>query len=128
MVSNVVMTQITSSAVVVYLIQKLKAASWFPLAQAGRTWANRIISAGMAAVTALGVSYTWNPQTRGLLLTIPTLSVAAIGFWHWLNQYVTNELVYRVAVPGAGAASTPGVQPAAAAQQGVVGKPVTPAK
>ncbi len=98
MVSNIAMTQFTSSAVVVYVMQKLKNASWFPLIQEGKTLINRVISIGSAAAIALGVSYTWNPQTRGLLFTIPTLSVAAIGFWHWLNQYALNEMLYRATV------------------------------
>lgn len=98
MVSNVAMTQFTSSAVVVYLMQKLKNAKWFPLIQEGKTLLNRSISIGSAAVIAVGVNYTWNPQSRGLLITIPTLGVAAIGFWHWLNQYALNEMLYRATV------------------------------
>jgi hypothetical protein len=32
-VSNVVMTQFTSAAVVVFLMQKIKTAKWFPLVE-----------------------------------------------------------------------------------------------
>lgn len=98
MVSNVAMTQFTSSAVVVYVMQKLKSADWFPLIQDGRVWANRAISIGSAGLIAIGVNYTWNPQTRGLLLIIPPLSVMAVGLWHWLNQYAMNEMLYRATV------------------------------
>jgi hypothetical protein len=113
MVSNVAMTQFTSSAVVVYLMQKLKNAKWFPLIQEGKTILNRSISVGSAALIALGVNYTWNPQNRGLLITIPTLSVAAVGFWHWLNQYALNEMLYRATVSKA--APTNGNPPTAPA-------------
>lgn len=98
MVSNVAMTQFTSSAVVVYLMQKLKSATWFPWIQEGRVILNRTISIVAAAAVSIGVSYTWNPTSRGLLLTIPTVSTAAIGFWHWLNQYAMNEMLYRATV------------------------------
>lgn len=98
MVSNVAMTQFTSSAVVVYLMQQLKTATWFPLIQEGRVWLNRGISIGSALFIAVGINYTWNPATRGLLLTLPTVGAAAIGLWHWLNQYALNEMLYRATV------------------------------
>jgi hypothetical protein len=89
-------------------MQRLKSAKWFPLIQEGQVWINRVISMGSAAVIAVGVSYTWEPATRGLLITVPTLSIAAAGFWHWLNQYALNETVYRATVGKNGAATTAG--------------------
>lgn len=98
MVSNVAMTEFTSSALVVFLMQKLKTASWFPLIQEGRVWINRGISIGSAAFVAIGVNYTWSPESRGLLITLPTLTAALIGLWHWLNQYALNETLYRATI------------------------------
>ena len=95
MVSNVAMTEFTSSAVVVFAMQKLKTAKWFPLIQDGRVWVNRLISIGGAGIVAIGVNYTWSPETRGLLITVPTLSAALVALWHWLNQYALNETLYQ---------------------------------
>jgi hypothetical protein len=97
-VSNIFITQFTSSAVVVWLIQKLKNASWFPWLQHGQATVSRLFSMAAAAAVAIGINYTWNPQTRGLLITIPTVSALLLGAWHWLNQFVLNETVYQATV------------------------------
>ena len=59
---------------------------------------NRAISIGSAGLIAIGVNYTWNPQTRGLLFIIPTFGGLLIGLWHWLNQYALNETIYQATV------------------------------
>jgi hypothetical protein len=97
-VSNVVMTQFTSSAVVVYVMQKLKNAAWFPLLKQGSATISRVFSVVAAALVAVGINYTWNPATRGLLVTIPTLAGFALGLWHWLNQFALQETVYQATV------------------------------
>jgi hypothetical protein len=97
-VSNIFMTQFTSSAVVVFIMQKLKSAKWFPLLQHGSASASRAFSIIAAGAVAVGINYTWNPQTRGLLITLPTLYGAALGAWHWLNQFALQETVYQATV------------------------------
>ena len=101
MVANVAVTEFTTSAVAVWLLQKLKSASWFPLVAAGKVWFNRIASILLAGVGAIGIGYTWAPNPNGghvLTIAIPTLSVMALGAWHWLNQYVMQETIYQAAV------------------------------
>lgn len=97
-VSNIFVTQFTSSALVVYAIQKLKNASWFPWLQHGSATVSRLFSMAAAAAVAIGINYTWNPQTRGLLITVPTISAGLIGLWHWLNQFALNETLYQATV------------------------------
>ena len=101
-VSNVVMTQFTSSAVVVYLMQKVKTAKWFPLVQQGRATVNRIVSIVAAFLVAVGVSWTWSldKSTGTHTLVITGLSVYALlhGAWHWLNQFALQETVYQATV------------------------------
>lgn len=97
-VSNIFVTQFTSSAVVVWLIQKLKNASWFPWLQHGQATISRLFSMVAAAAVAIGINYTWNPTTRGLLITIPTTYGLAVGAWHWLNQFVLNETLYQATI------------------------------
>lgn len=100
LVANVAVTQLTSSALVVYLIQLLKSAKWFPLLQDGKKWANRIASIIGAALTALAINYawTWDPATRlfSFSITIPTLTVFLVALFHWAQQFAINELIYQV--------------------------------
>jgi hypothetical protein len=101
MVANVAVTEFTTSAVAVWLLQKLKGASWFPWLEAGRAWASRLASLFLAAVGAVGVSYTWAPNPNGghmLTIAIPTLPVLAIGAWQWLNHFVLQETIYQATV------------------------------
>lgn len=100
--ANIVVTQVTSAAVVVWGIQKLKAASWFPwLKNNGQVWAKRLLSVGTALLTHAGISHVWNPAPAGatflgtITFTIPMASVMLVGLWHWLNQYVMQELIYQ---------------------------------
>jgi hypothetical protein len=120
MVANIAVTEFTTSAVAVWLLQKLKTATWFPLVQQGRAWLNRAASIVLAGVGAVGVSYTWAPNPMGghmLTVAIPTLSVAALGAWHWLNHFVMQETIYQATSngkPANGAApiAAPAAQPA----------------
>lgn len=114
-ISNVAMTQFTSSAAVVFLMQKLKNASWFPLVQEGKQKLNRLISIFSAALVTIGISWTWSlDQATGThTFAIMGLSwMAALhGAWHWLNQYALQETVYQATSNKAGTGSA--VPPAA---------------
>lgn len=100
--ANIVMTQFTYSAVVVYGMQRLKAASWFPLLQAGQARASRTFSIIAAFFGHAGISYVWDPTVdangmRHLAIAIPTLWGAALLIWHWLGQYAMQETLYQAA-------------------------------
>lgn len=130
--ANIVITQFTSSAIVVYIMQKLKSASWFPFLQHGQAAVSRIVSIALAGATAIGINYSWNPSTRGLLITIPTLAGLALGLWHWLSQYATNEILYqatvnKVSVTHAANSDTP-VMPAMVTKEGALVAPPEPPK
>lgn len=101
-VSNILATQFTSSAVVVYLMQKLKNAKWFPLVQDGRAILNRIVSIAAAFLTAVGISWSW---TKDPATGLHTFAIANIGMWsmiygvwHWLNQYALQETIYQATI------------------------------
>lgn len=131
-VSNIVITQFTSSAVVVWVMQKLKNASWFPILQHGSATISRVFSVLAAAVVAIGINYTYNPATRGLLITLPTTTGLILGIWHWLNQYVLQETVYQATVNKVSLTSTPtgAIEPAQITSEGKVVVPAAapPAK
>jgi hypothetical protein len=100
--ANLAVTQFSSAALVVYGMQLLKSAKWFPLLQEGKVWASRIFSAVSAVAIHTGIGYTWDPKldasgNRHLLLAVPTLAVASVTVWHWLNQFIMQEVVYQVA-------------------------------
>ncbi len=127
MVSNIAITEFTSSAVVVWGMQKLKNAKWFPFLQHGAAGVSRVFSMCAAAAVAIGVNYTWNPGTRGLLITVPTLGAALLGGWHWLNQFALQETIYQATVNKVSLTTTPAghTEPAQITSQGqvVVPKP-----
>jgi len=92
-------TQFTSAAIVVWTINKLKAASWFPLLQKDWTTLNRAFSITAAFLVAQGIHWVWAPDTRVLSITIPTLTALALGLWHWLNQYAMQETLHQLTKP-----------------------------
>ena len=106
--ANVALTTFTSSAVVVWAIQKLKAAKWFPLLKKGQAAITRTVSVVAALGTHLGVSYEWTRAADGThTLVLGGLSAATIlvGAWHWLNHYALQETIYQATVNKAAAPS-----------------------
>lgn len=132
MVANVAITSFTSSAVVVYVLQKLKSASWFPWLVEGRALVTRAVSIGAAAITAIGINYTWsvNPDgTHNLVLMNLSLATIALGAWHWLNQYAMQETIYQATVNKVAVTTdATGSIPARVAPGGAVVMPQEPAK
>ena len=112
--ANVALSTFTSSAIVVYAMQRLKQAKWFPMVQADRARLNRLFSIGAAAIGAMSVEWVWDPGVRSLTGHIPTLWVAIVGLWHWLNHYAMQETIYQATsarAPLAGAISARMAQP-----------------
>lgn len=99
--ANIVVTQVSSAAVVVYALQRLKTARWFPwLQNEGQVWLKRGLSLAAAFGIHTGISYVWNAGTAPgvahvLLINIPPASEIMIGLWHWANQFIMQELIYQ---------------------------------
>jgi energy-converting hydrogenase Eha subunit E len=108
MVQNVALTTFTSSAIVVYLMQRLKRASWFPLVQENSAKLNRLFSVGAAAIGAMSVEWVWDPSVRSLTIHLPTLWVALVGLWHWLNHLAMQETIYQATYAKAAVAAANG--------------------
>lgn len=114
MEASVGLTHFTSAAIVVYVMNKLKAASWFPLIQKDAVLMNRAFSAVVAFAVSIGIHYTWtaNPDgSHGLMLQIPTLAGLGLGVWHFLNQFAMQETIYQTTNTGT-APPPPGPAPA----------------
>ena len=109
--------QLTASAVVVFLMQWAKNATWFPFIQKETAALNRIVAVAMAAVSTLGVNYTWVHPSPGVwTITFTGVTLAGItgAGWAWLKQFAVQELIYRGAVKkngnggGSGLVNKPG--------------------
>jgi hypothetical protein len=93
--ADIVTTQITASALVVYGLELLKNASWFPWINRSSDAVNRIVAGILAVATALGIHTKFDPQHGTLLITGLTLaSVAHFGF-DWLRSFVFQEMIYK---------------------------------
>lgn len=87
--------QVTASAVIVYLIQLLKGAKWFPWLDDGAKKVNRFIAIVLAGVGAVGIHTQFDSEAG--ILTITGLTVAGIvhGAGEWIRAVVFQELIYR---------------------------------
>ena len=99
--ASVLFSHFTSAALVVWLIQVLKKASWFPwLSIEGQVWTKRIVSIAGAVFAHLGIATAWHAGTAAgthiLMITIPSWPDLATSAWRILGQYVTQEGWYQV--------------------------------
>lgn len=107
---NVVLTQVTTSAMIVVALEKLKAASWFPWITKEKTKLARLISILAAAGSAVGIHAVWGwtsaTHTFNFSVSGLNLTVVALGFWAWAKSFTVNELIYLM-VKKNGAAAGP---------------------
>lgn len=96
-VANVAVTEFTTSAVFVWLLQTLKSASWFPWLKKNQAKVTRLWSVALAGLGAVGVSYTWTSMSgqQGVFIAWPGWIPIGIGLWHWLNQFAMQETIYQ---------------------------------
>lgn len=99
-----IVSQFTSAAVVVYLMQMLKRAQWFPWLTMETAKMNHVVAVVAAGVSALGVHFAFSSSEGTLLITGLNASTIAHTAWHWANQYALQRVTYdTVAKPQAGA-------------------------
>lgn len=95
MESNIALTQLTSAGVSVALINWLKNSPYFPWIEKEKTNLLRVVAVITSAVTAAGIHYTWSPESRQLVFTLPTLA----GLWAfgvaWVKSFVVQEMTYQ---------------------------------
>lgn len=100
MEQNLMLTQLTASGIVVWIMQKLKGAKSVPQVNDGSDTINRVLALIFATLAAAGITYgyTWEAGTFTLTVTGITVSSVASFLWHVLSGLVTQELIYRTAV------------------------------
>ena len=93
---NELLSQFTSAAVVVYVIQWLKRSAWVPWLTMETTKRNWIVGAAAAAVSACGIHVAYKPlEADGtLIVTGLSLTSAAHGIWHLANHLALNRVTY----------------------------------
>lgn len=102
--ASVLFSHFTSAAVVVYAIQLLKSAKWFPwLQHEGQVSLKRIVSIAGALGAHTGITYAWHSLGSGtaaggyqFIVTLPPLSVVLAFVWRWAGQWITQESFYQV--------------------------------
>jgi hypothetical protein len=92
------LSQLTSSAVVIYAIEALKKSRWFPWLTAETTTVNRIAAVVGSLAAAVGIHYSYDMTAGALLITGLTPSGISHGIWHWAQQYAITQLAYDAAI------------------------------
>ena len=95
-ITDPALAQLTASAVIVWLYQKLKEASWFPaLSDSTSLFVQRALAVVLAFATALGISYSFDAEAGNFVVTGLTFSGAVAAGWAALQAFVTQQLVYH---------------------------------
>jgi hypothetical protein len=92
---SVVMTHITTAGISVALIQWLKGSKYFPWITAEKGKLLRVLAAVTSAIGAVGIGYTWHPDARQLVFTIPTLAAMFAMGAAWAKSFIMQEIVYQ---------------------------------
>ncbi len=86
---------LTTSAVSVWLIQKLKQASWFKVITPSTTTLNRLASILAALFAATGIHFAFDDGTGTFTVTGLALATIIPAFVGWFKAFVMNELIYQ---------------------------------
>jgi hypothetical protein len=95
---NELASQVTASGLVVWALQWLKNTNKFPWVNENTAALNRILAALLAAASAVGITYTYEP-TAGVLAFTGLTAPAVLAFvWKVLTSVVLQEVIYRSTV------------------------------
>jgi hypothetical protein len=100
--ASVLFSHFTSAALVVWLIQVLKNAKWFPwLQNEGQIWTKRLVSIAGALAAHTGINYAWHSLAAAsggyqLIVTIPPLQIVLQFVWRWAGQYALQHGYYSM--------------------------------
>lgn len=92
--ADLIGTQLTSAAVVVYLLQKIKQARWIPWVREQTRALNQALAIMAAGATAIGIHWTFDPAAGALTITGLTLSGLTHGTWEWIKQVAIQQVLY----------------------------------
>ncbi len=92
---NVVTSQVTTAALVAFVLQWAKRSPWCPWLQADDKRVQFYLSGVLALATSLGIAYTWNADTGTLVITGLSWSTIGPAAWDWIRQWVMQQAVYQ---------------------------------
>lgn len=90
---NEAMTHFTTGAMIVYGIQFLKNAGWFPWLTADSKTIARLVSLAGALIVGFGITGHWDPLSGGTI-HLPPLAMMIDGLTDTVKQYMTNQVIY----------------------------------
>ena len=93
-----ILSQLTSSAVVVYAIEILKHSKWFPWLSEETPKLNRLAAVIGSFGAAVGIHFAYDAQNGALLITGLTVAGILHGAWHFAQQYALTQLAYDSAI------------------------------
>jgi hypothetical protein len=94
-----VSTKIALAAILSFVLQWLKQASWFPLLTNETARLNRIASLVLAALGQLGIALACSWSDRSCTLTWPERSVFLLGLWKVGEQWAILHGWWKVTKP-----------------------------
>lgn len=88
--------QVIVAYVASFVLEWLKKVPWFPVIseQSTKIW-KVIVSAVIAACSALAITYAWEPATGTLTLTGLTLSNIGNGLLAFLLSFIAQHIAYE---------------------------------
>jgi hypothetical protein len=92
--SSLVATQVTVSALIVYALEYLKKAKWFPWLTMDTKSLNRLVGALLAALAAVGIHAEFNAQAGTLLVTGLTAWGLMHAFFDLARSWVFQQVIY----------------------------------
>ena len=88
-----------------HLLEYLKGRSWFPFLKFHAAHANRVFSAGLALLIALGLHYSFDAAVDAaghhvfsFTLALPTGGEFLHGLFAWVQQFAMQDGAYRLLV------------------------------
>jgi hypothetical protein len=90
-------TQITASAMAVFIIQRMKNWSALPWITHWTPMVNRAVAILSAFLTAIGVHIAYSSVEHTLLISGLTLTGILGMMWVWVKQFALQEYVYQSA-------------------------------
>lgn len=82
--------------IAVWVIQKLKAAKWFPLLTQNSATVNRVVAYVTALATTAGITWSWMVNERNLVIHVPTWDTIIQALWTAAAAVITNEITYML--------------------------------
>ena len=81
-----------------YLIEALKKTPLCPWLTAETKQLNRLLSAGLALISTLGISYAFDSSAGQLIISGLTVSGVFHGLIEWVGQFAAQQFIFDSAI------------------------------